>query len=103
MIQYLLALTIPASLALGFWLGMDHVKANQADADIAHETMQSTVAKAIADKMPAQQKIIERITRETIETPVYAECRHSAGGLRDINAAITDTAGTVAVPDADTP
>lgn len=103
MIQYLLTLTIPAALALGFWLGMDHVKAAQADAAKAQEAMQATVAKAIAAKMPAQQKIIERITRETVETPVYAECRHTASGLRDLNAALTDAAGTVSVPDANAP
>jgi hypothetical protein len=96
-------------LAGGWRLGADHVRAGQADAEKARaETLavvNDGVAKAIAARLPAQQRTIERITRETIETPVYRECRHSPSSLRDLNAALahSEPASAVTVPDADAP
>lgn len=96
---FLLAL---GGLAFGWRLGIDHEKANRLDDAATMAAMEQTVAEAIAAKMPAQQKIIERVTRETVQTPVYAECHHTPSGLRDINAILSGS-DPVAVPDTDAP
>lgn len=98
-----------ACTGIGWRLGIDHMKASQADIDSAvkrtQEAAEQGAAKAIAAKMPAQQKVIERITHETATNTVYAECRHTAGSLRDLNAALThsEPASGVSVPGVDAP
>lgn len=50
-------------------------------------------AKAIAQIDVKQQTIVQRVTHETVEKPVYRDCVNDPGVMRDINAAIQSTGG----------
>lgn len=77
----------------GFRLGVDHQKAADADRD---NTMREAVGKAGQQAAEAISKIKivnttiqQEIQRETRIEPVYVDCRHTAVGLRSVNAALT--------------
>ena len=58
----------------------------------------SATAQAIGKIRVQHQTIRTEVEREIVERPVYRECRHAAGVVRDINAALGATAGSDAAP-----
>jgi hypothetical protein len=78
--------------------------ATLASKDAQDKALQAA-AEALRTMAPAQAKIIERVTHETTTVPVYRDCRNSAGGMRDINAALTNSqpSGDGPVPAASAP
>ena len=54
----------------------------------AQDKALDAAAKAIAQIEVKQQTIVQRVTHETVEKPVYRDCVNDAGVMRDINAAI---------------
>ena len=54
----------------------------------AQDKALDAAAKAIAQIDVKQQTIVQRVTHETVEKPVYRDCVNDAGVMRDINAAI---------------
>lgn len=54
----------------------------------AQDKALDAAAKAIAQIDVKQQTIVQRVTHETVEKPVYRDCINDAGVMRDINAAI---------------
>lgn len=78
--------------------------ATLASKDAQDKALQAA-AEALRTMAPAQAKIIERVTHETTTVPVYRDCRNTAGGMRDINAALTNSepAGDVPVSPASAP
>ena len=90
---FLLACLICAGV--GCRLGLT-IKQGEWDASVnagreAQDKALRAAAEALRSMAPAQAKIIERVTRETVEKPVYRDCRHSPDGLRDINSALTNS------------
>ena len=93
---YLFAAAVALSGLGGFFLGS---KLKQGEWDASIVTAQTergealkAAAQAIAARDVKQQTIRERVIRETVEKPVYVSCRHDDSGLRDINAALTESA-----------
>jgi len=54
----------------------------------AQDKALDAAAKAIAQIDVKQQTIVQRVTHETVEKPVYRDCVNDSGVMRDINAAI---------------
>lgn len=54
----------------------------------AQDKALDAAAKAIAQIDVKQQTIVQRVTHETVEKPVYRDCVNDPGVMRDINAAI---------------
>lgn len=77
----------------GFELGVDHQKANDADKKElvakAAEAAGQASAKAISQIRITNTTIQQEIQRETRTERVYLDCRHTADGLRLVNAALT--------------
>lgn len=95
----------------GFRLGVDHQKAAGADRD---NTMREAVdkagqlaAKAISTIKINNTTIMQEVQHETRVEPVYIDCRHTAVGLRGVNAALTGAgaqpAGGGQLPASDAP
>jgi len=105
MTPYLIAGAALISAAAGFYGGWS-IKQGQWDAATvaAHterEAALSTIAESIQKIDVKQQTIRERVIRETVEKPVYRDCRHEPDSLRDINAALSVPAGASDVPASD--
>ena len=105
MTPYLIAGAALISAAAGFYGGWA-IKQGQWDAATvaAHterEAALSTIAESIQKIDVKQQTIRERVIRETVEKPVYRDCRHEPDSLRDINAALSVPAGASDVPASD--
>ena len=54
----------------------------------AQDKALDAAANAIAQIDVKQQTIVQRVTHETVEKPVYRDCVNDPGVMRDINAAI---------------
>lgn len=67
-----------------------HQAAQEAGRQAQDKALQAA-AEALRTMAPAQAKIIERVTHETTTVPVYRDCRNTADGMRDINAALTNS------------
>lgn len=80
----------------------DERVAQQATASAA-----AAAASAISSIGVQHVRVTQQLEREVREVPVYRECRATAAGLRDINAALTgaepEPAGGVAVSAASAP
>jgi len=63
----------------------------------AQDKALEAAAKAIAQIDVKQQTIVQRVTHETVEKPVYRDCVNDLGVMRDINAAI-QSAGAGELP-----
>lgn len=102
---YILAAAVVLSGLGGFFMG-ERLKQGEWDASIVTaQTERGEALKAAAQAIAAidvkQQTIRERVIRETVEKPVYRDCRHDADGLRDINAALSESADPVELPASD--
>lgn len=94
---------------LGYGAGQDQVNAfNAKAADVVQatrESAQQAAAEAIAANRPKNTTIVNEVRREIQTNTVYAECKHSAAGLRGVNAALTgqrpEPAGGGQLPAAD--
>jgi hypothetical protein len=78
---------------VGCRLGLT-IKQGEWDASVvagreAQDKALRAAAEALRSMAPAQAKIIERVTRETVEKPVYRDCRHSKEAFDSINSAIS--------------
>lgn len=58
-------------------------------------------AEAIAKRDVKHTTITQKVIRETVEKPVYRDCVHDAGSLRDINAALSVSADPGELPASD--
>lgn len=102
-------LVLAAAGIKGYHMGQASSDAKHMAAEAAGREAQDKALQAAAEALrtmaPAQAKIIERVTRETTTVPVYRDCRNTAGGMRDINAALTNSepAGDVPVSPASAP
>lgn len=85
--------SIAATGYTAFGMGEDKCQAAESKAEkiaqSAFDKGQEGAAKAIADKMPVQTTIYQKATREIQTNTVYADCKHSASVLLDLNAALT--------------
>jgi hypothetical protein len=111
----ILASVLITASALGgaYWQGRkdgrDACQAAEArDAEvtrIASEAAAASAAEAISKIEVKHVTLRQRVEREVRENVVYRECKHSPGGLRDINAALTgaDSAGSGELPRASAP
>ena len=81
-----------------------YLAAKEASREAQDKALQAA-AEALRTMAPAQAKVIERVTHETTTVPVYRDCRNTAGGLRDINSALTNSepSGDQPVPAASAP
>jgi hypothetical protein len=90
----------------GFTLGMEHIEASQAREDGRTEKAiaagAEAAAKAIANIKITNTTIQNEVQREIKTNTIYADCRHSADGLRLINDAIrgSQSAGDSKLPSA---
>ncbi len=82
----------------GFYLGMEHEKANQL---VIKDVVNQTREAALDSAATAISKIVVRNTTvqgkvETIvrDNPVYRDCKHDDAGMRLINEALTGTKRT---------
>ena len=83
-----------------FWygteVGEDGEKAKQAAfADTVREVRdaaQAGAAQAIAANQPINKTIVQKVQHEIQTNTVYAECKHTPGGLSGINEALTGRA-----------
>ena len=93
--------TTLAAFGGGYLKGKSDEKANHTEQALliaqAAEAAQMAAASEIAKLKVKHTTITRKVEREIQTVPAYADCRHSAGGLRLTNQAIT---GTVS-PDAD--
>lgn len=64
----------------------------------AQDKALDAAANAIAQIDVKQQTIVQRVTHETVEKPVYRDCVNDPGVMRDINAAI-QSADSSELPD----
>lgn len=107
---YLIIAALVAVLAAGaggFKLGADHELASQAREDkhvaaaVAAANMAS--AYAIAGIKVTNTTIRQELEREIKTNTIYAECKHSSGGLRSINEALARprSAGDSKLPGSD--
>jgi hypothetical protein len=92
---YLIIAALVAVLAAGaggFKLGADHELAAQAREDkhvaAAIQAANTASAEAIAGIKVANTTIHQELQREIRTNTIYAECKHSPGGLRNINDAL---------------
>lgn len=80
----------------GFRLGVDHEKASQVDQQAliasAVSAASDAAAQAIAQIKIKNTTIHSEVQHEIREKVVYAECRHSADGMRLVNQAINPDA-----------
>lgn len=87
------AASIAGSYFYGVEVGDDGATARQArEADVRRETRelaQQGAAAAISEIEVKHVTIRQRVEREIREHPVYRDCRHTPGGLRGVNAALT--------------
>ena len=105
MTPYLIAGAALISAAAGFYGGL-RIKQGEWDAatvaaQTEREAALTTIAESIQKIDVKQQTIRERVIRETVEKPVYRDCRHEPDSLRDINAALSVPAGASDVPASD--
>lgn len=105
MTPYLIAGAALVSAAAGFWGGWT-IKQGEWDASIVTAQTErgaalQAAAQAIASREVKQQTIRERVIRETVEKPVYRDCRHDDSGMRDINAALSESADRSELPASD--
>lgn len=92
-----LALGWAASIAgagyVAFGLGQDNITAFNAKAEQivrdTREAAQTGAAQAIADNQPVNKTIVQKVQHEIQTNTVYAECKHTPGGLSGINEALT--------------
>lgn len=96
------------SFVYGMDVGEDRAiakqKATSELVDAVYDKAQKGAASAIADMEVKNVTITQPIRTEVRTNTVYAECRHSPGGLRDLNAAITgrtEPAGGLKLPRTD--
>ena len=93
-----------AAGAGGFKLGADHELAAQAREDkhvaAAVEAANTASAGAIAGIKVTNTTIRQELEREIRTNTIYAECRHTSGGLRSINEslAVPRSAGDSKLP-----
>ena len=78
---------------VGCRLGLT-IKQGEWDASVvagreAQDKALKAAAEALRSMAPAQAKIIERVTHETVEKPVYRDCHHSKEAFDSINSAIS--------------
>lgn len=92
---YLIIAALVAVLAAGaggFKLGADHEVAAQAREDkhvaAAVEAANTASAKAIAGIKVKNTTIRQELEREIRTNTIYAECKHSPGGLQRVNEAL---------------
>ena len=95
----ILAAVVLAGAALGgsYWQGRqdgrDACQAAAARDDAVRqktlEAAQQGAAQAISKIEVQNVTIRQRVEREIREKPVYRDCRHTPGGLRGVNAALT--------------
>ncbi len=80
-----------------FDMGQDRAKASQAEKQAlvaeAVDAALATAATAIAGIEIKHQTIRQEIQREIRTNTVYADCRHSPGGLRGVNDALAGAEG----------
>lgn len=101
-------LMLGAAALKGYHMGEASVEARYQAKEIAAQESEDRALKAAAEALrtmaPAQARVIERITHETTQ-PVYVGCRNTVDGLRDINAALTNSepAGDQPMPSASAP
>lgn len=88
-----------ASLWYAFDFGRDHEAGEQARVDNTARLSRESAARAIGDalaKLEVQRvEITQPIIREVQQRVVYRDCRHTADGLRGLNAALTGRAEPV--------
>lgn len=101
-------LAIAGSFFYGMRVGNDRAVAQQARVEQliekVSEAAQRGAAKEIANIKIVNQTQRQVIERETRVVPDYSQCRNSPDGLRAINAALENRAGSTGsgvVPDAD--
>jgi hypothetical protein len=95
----IVSLVLGALLACGgsFWygteVGADGVIASQKKTDdLVREVTAAALtgaATAIAANQPINKTIVQKVQHEVQTNTVYAECKHTAAGLRGINEALT--------------
>ena len=105
MTPYLIAGAALISAAAGFYGGL-RIKQGEWDAatvaaQTEREAALTTIAESIQKIDVKQQTIRERVIRETVEKPVYRDCRHDNDSMRDINAALSLSTGASDVPASD--
>lgn len=105
MSPYILAAAVALSGLGGFVFGAK-LKQGEWDASIATAQTErgaalQAAAQAIASREVKHATIRERVIRETVEKPVYRDCGHDADGLRDINAALNESADPSELPASD--
>ena len=102
MTPYLIAGAALISAAAGFWGGWTIKQGEWDAATVASQTERGETLKAAAEAIAAREvrhaTITQRVIRETVEKPVYRDCVHDADSLRDINAALSQSADAGDVP-----
>jgi len=102
MTPYLIAGTALISAAAGFWGGWTIKQGEWDAATVASQAERGEALKAAAEAIAAREvkhaTITQRVIRETVEKPVYRDCVHDADSLRDINAALSQSADAGDVP-----
>ena len=85
-----------------FDMGQDRAKASQAEKQAlvaeAVDAALATTATAIAGIEIKHQTIRQEIQREIRMNTVYADCRHSPGGLRGVNDALAELENGIRTP-----
>lgn len=102
MTPYLITGAALISAAAGFWGGWTIKQGEWDAATVASQTERGEDLKAAAEAIAAREvrhaTITQRVIRETVEKPVYRDCVHDADSLRDINAALSQSADAGDVP-----
>ena len=105
MTPYLIAGAALIACAAGFYGGWT-IKQGQWDAATvasqkASDDALKAAAEAIAIRDVKHTTITQKVIRETVEKPVYRDCVHDAASLRDINAALSQSADRSELPASD--
>lgn len=102
------AASVGGAFIYGMGVGGDREVATQAReqraSEHAAEIAANTAAAAIANLKVKNVQITQPIQREVVERPVYRECQHTPGQLRNLNEALAPgafPAGSGLVPPAD--
>lgn len=105
MTPYLIAGTALISAAAGFYGGWTIKQGEWDAATVASQAERGEALKAAAEAIAAREvkhaTITQRVIRETVEKPVYRDCVHDADSLRDINAALSESADRGELPASD--
>ena len=99
----MLAGLVYAGWAARGWRDDSIMLAEQRIATSTRDIALQATAEAIAKIKVTNTTIRQRTEKEVYEKPVYRDCRHDAVGLQIINAALTEPAGDIELPAADSP